>query len=358
MKLRLVAVLLIPLLAPAQVAKFRVRESAGLRRFNFPVRTTIRASDTSLALFENDKQIPAQFTAKAAGSVEIDFNASPGPWESANYRVEKATAAANTPNPFAITQANGAFTVKIGAQQYVVPENLTGLFSQANGGTRTYLRPGGIGLMINSRDGAESHIRDAKGTVTKRGPLVGALRFESAAWKSVVEMEFPRSKSWVEVRWTVDDPLHVDTAMTVDMNLLIEGAQAVVDFGANDTVYGALKGEQRFTLSAGGAQPGEPQWLVLLNEAVYASGIKTIAEGWTHVMDKERATAVAVESFGNPWNDHIQVSANGNLEIRRSLTTRNPRTLHFWLHFVAMPVQIGAATSPQAILSPLVVEQQ
>jgi len=36
----------------------------------------------------------------------------------------------------------------------------------------------------------------------------------------------------------------------------------------------------------------------------------------------------------------------------------NERYLHFWLHFVGMPVQLGAATSPQAILNPLRVEWQ
>jgi hypothetical protein len=32
------------------------------------------------------------------------------------------------------------------------------------------------------------------------------------------------------------------------------------------------------------------------------------------------------------------------------------KRLAFWLHFVGMPVQVGAATSPQAMLAPLQVE--
>ena len=30
--------------------------------------------------------------------------------------------------------------------------------------------------------------------------------------------------------------------------------------------------------------------------------------------------------------------------------------LRFWLHFVDVPVQVGAVTSPQAMLAPLLVE--
>jgi hypothetical protein len=33
-----------------------------------------------------------------------------------------------------------------------------------------------------------------------------------------------------------------------------------------------------------------------------------------------------------------------------------PKRLKFWLHFVPMPVQIGAVTSPPSMLAPLVVE--
>jgi hypothetical protein len=40
MKTLLLALLLIPAVAPAQIAKSRVRETAGLRRFSFPVRVS------------------------------------------------------------------------------------------------------------------------------------------------------------------------------------------------------------------------------------------------------------------------------------------------------------------------------
>ena len=32
------------------------------------------------------------------------------------------------------------------------------------------------------------------------------------------------------------------------------------------------------------------------------------------------------------------------------------KVLRFWLHFVSMPVQVGAATSPQSMQSPLVID--
>src|SRR5262249_50566136 len=151
-----------------------------------------------------------------------------------------------------------------------------------------------------------------KAQVTKRGPLVGGIRFESMeglrsdrSVKSVVEMDFPRSKSWIEVRWTVDDPERWITGMTADLNLLIEGPPTLVDFGANNTVYAALKPGQRILLSAAPPEGSAPAWFVRLDGEPYASGVSTRAEGWAHVMDKQRATAIAVAGFGDETRDRI-----------------------------------------------------
>lgn len=362
--MRLLALLLLPALLSAQVAKFRVRETAGLRRFNIPVRTSIRTAATQLTLHENGKPIPAQFTPRGDGTVEIDFNASHAPWEVRDYRVEPGAAPPVTSN-MSVTQANGVFAVRSGLQ-YDVPENLLGLLSQV----KNYLRPGSQGLVLNYKDdvqfraGGTGHWNvPIKATVTKRGPLVCALRFESMeglrgdrSVKSVVEMDFPRSKSWVEIRWTVDDPNRWVTAMMADLNLLIEGTPTVVDFGANNTVYLGLRGGQRAALSAPMPQPGSPLWFVHLGQDIYASGKNAVAEGWAHIMDSQRSTAIAVDGFGRESNDSIEVSAGGNTVIKRQIVRGNERFLHFWVHFVASPVQIGAATSPQSILNLLRIE--
>jgi len=356
-------------LLPAQVAKFRVRESAGLRRFSIPVRTSIRTDASPLALHENGKPIPAQFTPRGDGTVEIDFNASHAPREVREYRVERGDGPP-VANNMSIGQANGVFSVRSGLQ-YDVPENLLGLLRQVSTGKLSYLRPGSQGLVLNYKDDVEFRAGGTghwnvpiKATVTKRGPLVCGVRFESMeglrgdrSVKSVVEMEFPRSKSWVEVRWAVDDPNRWVTAMMADLNLLMEGGPTVVDFGANNTVYLGLRPGQRAALSASmPVQSDSPLWFVRLGSDIYASGMKAPAEGWAHIMDPQRSTAVALDAFGRESNDRIEVSADGRFVIRREIVRGNERYMRFWIHFVSSPVQIGAATSPQAILNPLRVE--
>jgi hypothetical protein len=111
-------------------------------------------------------------------------------------------------------------------------------------------------------------------------------------------------------------------------------------------------------------------WVVRKGEAVEwavlaASSLASPrpAEGWAHVMDARRCTALAVADFGQVGErDSIYAHAGGKLGLLRSFPgkqddSRNAKkSLVFWLHFVPMPVQVGAATSPQSILSPLQVE--
>jgi hypothetical protein len=82
-------------------------------------------------------------------------------------------------------------------------------------------------------------------------------------------------------------------------------------------------------------------------------------------MDKERCTAVALADFAaDKQRSIISANADGLLQIGRTFAPqgeaapRGRKQLRFWLHFVGMPVHVGALTSPQAMLAPLRVEVQ
>src|SRR5205814_9283751 len=120
------------------------------------------------------------------------------------------------------------------------------------------LREGSQGLVLNYRDDTEYRAGGfghwgvpTQARVIKSGPLACALRFESMeglrssrSVKSVVEMQFPVSKSWVEVRWSVDDPERFVSGLLADLNLGVEGEPTLVDFGAGGMLYTALHESQ------------------------------------------------------------------------------------------------------------------
>src|SRR5262249_17852919 len=176
--------------------------------------------------------------------------------------------------------------------------------------------------------------------------------------KSVVEMEFPRSKSWVQVTWEVDDPGGEVVEMGADLNLNVQGEPTLVDLGAGALVYAALKKGQTGALRSG----SEAKWETLLGSPgslkPYVVGGREAAkaEGWVHVMDRQRCTAAAVADFaaaGQPAE--IVVDADGRLQLGKHFGPAGARKITLWFHFVGMPVHVGAATSPQAMLAPLQV---
>jgi hypothetical protein len=179
-------------------------------------------------------------------------------------------------------------------------------------------------------------------------------------------MTFPNSKSWAQIRWTVGDPAGVIARQEASFDLRIEGEPTLVDLGAAGTVYGFHWGREEMALEAG-PSPSNP-WQVLRGPpnqmtpfARSRPGTSTAVEGWAHVMDRTRCTAIAVEGFGHTARDVLKVRAGGRVTLSRTWDTdgKGPaprsRSLSFWLHFVSNPVQVGAVTSPQAMLAPLEV---
>src|SRR5262249_787618 len=139
---------------------------------------------------------------------------------------------------------------------------------------------------------------------------------------AVLELTFPRSKSWVECVATLNDPDNEVREVYATLPLLLEGKPALVDFGAGTGVYTTLRKRQRGALPARG-QGGEGGQVLTGDEkkmspfVLPAAGSTTKAEGWAHVMDSQRATAVAVDGFGLGVKDAIQVSGSGDLLLER-----------------------------------------
>jgi len=354
--LKILLPLWIATLLPAQVATFHVRETAGLRRFTYPVRAELRdLHGNSWQLLENEKPVAAQFTRTKDSRVEVDFNASIGPYEKRSYAVIEGEAPARI-DGISIEETTSSFLVRhAGGLMFDVPRDLTGLLNAVSTPRLPYLKPGSPGLRLNV-DGIEQPLGAMTGRVIKSGPLVCALRFESkenGKARSAVEMEFPRSKSWVAVRWTVEEHGASVSGLSAEFNLNLEGEPLLADFGTGSYVYTTLRKQQTATLTAA---PGNPLWSIDVDREIYAAG-RSPAEGWAHAMDKMRAIAVAIAEFGGAGHrDQIKISADGRLKLSRDFSSRGPRSLAFWLHFVTMPVQLGAVTSPQSMQSPLKVE--
>jgi hypothetical protein len=349
--------LLLPALLAAQIASIEVADTAGLRRFGYPVRARIRTSIPagSLQLLADGKPVDAQFTPMDGGETEIDFVISLGPWEKRRLTVQKGVARPIS-GPMRVEQSPASYAVRYpGGLTFHIPKDLQGLFHAVETPAIKYLLPGSGGLILGRAPNSATRALAASSRIVKSGPLACALQFEGAVQvsnrpvKSVVHMEFPRSKSWVNVRWTVDGPDAAVNRLAAEVNLSVEGQPLIVDFGANTMVYATVRSGQSAIM-----QTADYGWKIDVNGQTYAAAPNGQPEGWAHVMDRSRATAIAVEGFA-VMGSSIEISSEGRVRIERDRQPGGPKTLSFWLHFVPMPVQIGAATSPQSMMRPLSV---
>jgi hypothetical protein len=383
----LVIVLALLGLSPARAAdrlEVTVKETAGIRRFGYPVAVTLTlprdvTAKDRFRLLADGKPVAAQFRPLSAlgqkRAVALDFNVNHAPRETITYTVEYGPDVVAGPEPKAgmkLEEGKVAFTIRSGGMVYVVPRDLKGLLAEVRDGKKEYTRPDSAGLSLLA--GKKCHAvggRSFKARIVRQGPLAVALRFEgetAAADRkkvaSVIDMTFPSSKSWVEVRWRPRVVEEIDT-LAVDLNLLVAGTPTLVDFGAGSVVYTTLNKGQSALLRARPkrARPGNDPWGVFtgrdddLRPFVLPVPDSKPAEGWAHLMDR-RCTALAVSDFGRTCLDEIRLDADGRLRLwrRRDLGPGGLSELRFWLHFVDMPVQVGALTSPQSMLAPLEVE--
>jgi hypothetical protein len=364
--------------------RLRVVETAGLRRFGYPVSTVLQSPGTGpeahFRLSRDGKAVPAQFR-RVTGThgepaVALDFNVSMGPRESQVYNLAIGTQVPAKPEPsrgLQVVPVGNHFRVSGTGMTYEVPGDLAGFLARVDGDRKEFVRRGSPGFWLRSNepgagDGGEPRIDQVRGTIQRQGPLAVGLRFEGGwplAGRGTVPvmaaLSFPASKSWVEVEWAVKEAAAGRVAeMGLDLDLAIDGEPTLVDLGARGTVYGTIRGSERLVLAA------DPKtgWQVSLR-----SGETTViqalsrdpheqAEGWAHVMDATRCTAVALADFGRQAHDRIEIAASGRVRLSRTFPANPviPRSLHAWFHFVPTPVQVGAVTSPQSMLAPLRVE--
>src|SRR4051794_36579966 len=157
------ALLTTPALAPASTFEdrrrgFRLRESAGLRRFGYPVHLII-AGDlpaTSLVLKRDSREVRAQFCRVIQPDgrplVSLDFNASPGPFAIENYTIHFGEGVAPGPEPnqgMRIQRDGGLVRISNPPHiTYTVADDLAGFIHSVRLPELEFMKPDSPGLFV------------------------------------------------------------------------------------------------------------------------------------------------------------------------------------------------------------------
>ncbi|MGE3818381.1 MAG: hypothetical protein AB7I30_03025, partial [Isosphaeraceae bacterium] len=169
----------------------RVQETAGLRRFGYPVHARLPEGilGPRFRLERDGKAVPGQFRkVEVEGSpphVALDFNTSLGPLETQEFVVEAGPHVTPGPEPkggMTVSLNRGAFLVSNGSVlSYEVPENLDGVFRSVQNVRLEFWRPEGRGLFVKSSRGKLVKLGGdgpIQGRVSRSGPFAVGLRFQ------------------------------------------------------------------------------------------------------------------------------------------------------------------------------------
>jgi len=387
--------------------EFLLKETAGLRRFGYPVHLNLPMDFTppdlaadGFALKRDGQDVPSQFRRvtqpDGTSLVSLDFNASPGSFEVQKYAVHHNSAfkPAVVKGRGMNVHRNGS-TIEISHSPYItyaISDDLAGFVRSVKVPSAEFIKGDSSGLFVvvkGQKTLLPSHDRKATPgsmvRIGRQGPLAVGLQSQcqlalegSGPVASLIDLTFPSSKSWIETIWTLNDPQNQIETMGLDLGFLVDEPPILLDCGAKSTVYGTLKERELMTFEAGDLPLTRgimPSWVIRQGTAeksevlaIMRRGVGNEPEGWVHVIDRRRCTAMAVADFGQPALgvlDRFEIHGNGRFRFERRFLTekigqrrpKNPiKTLKFWLHFVTTPVQVGAVTSPQSMLAPLDVE--
>jgi hypothetical protein len=382
----LTAILVLPMAGvaasapPAHARSVVVRETAGIRRGNFPAHASVQCAQGELSdparvrLLLDREEVPVQAAGETRwpdGSIRrlgVDFNASIGPLAELRYRLEFGDDVRAQPVPSdALTVVESADGLQVGRLRFG-RQPATLLQSVAFG--HEIIGSGLNAVSVTAADGVDYLLADGVVDILARGPLDVRIRYSGKVPLTsdysvtfALTLEIPNSKSWVKYRATVEDPQQRIRAIALHSSLRLGKFPWMWDFGTGSWSYGAFRNATdsvvlKQTVATGGSEDWQistgPQGRKQLYER--AAGRRPArAEGWGHLQDSDRAIAFAIEEFGrSPGEYSIALDGQGQLVFRFAPAEPAARhTLSVYEHYVASPVPIGAATGPVAMSSPL-----
>jgi hypothetical protein len=363
-----------------------VAETAGIRRFGYPVHARVPFAKGELDRLEHmrlvrgDGEVAAQFAVAERwddGSVRwayVDWNASPPPLTTEAYRLECGpdVRRSREPRGLTVTETDEAFQVGL----FRFRKDGWPLIESCMHAGGENIGRGRNGLVVTDTSGKQYDFRSAEGLeveLVKPGPVHVVLRYRGR-WAAgdagpihfETELAMPNSKSWWKVSHRVRDPHKRLRSVGLYTPFLVDALPVVWDFGTGSWTYGALRRadqlavlEQSISAMPRGAQP----WTVLLGPAgdpalyeVAGATRPALAEGWGHLTGGQRVVAFGVADFGLRQGVYrMALSGGGAAQFAYTASTgQDSLDLTVYQHFVGVPVQIGAATSPPSMLNPLV----
>jgi hypothetical protein len=349
------------------LATISIREAYGIRRFLYPLNAKFELPSgcptTGLGLRRPDGQpVPLQVTPDEGGgegAVRLDFALSMAPFEELELLILDCAPDETPDDPLRIT---AAARFRSEQRRFSIEFDRAGRLHHATYDGREHLRDRSVLTRNGESATAVGSSSFASGPLAARMSAGGQY---SDGCRFLTDLEITAYKSWVALRHTLGRT-QGDEEVSFVLPLAVSSPAVACDFGAGGGLYGRIQtgsapevvwrtdfpdtGGAHFSLSTAGR---------IDYEGTTRAGAEGGSQRWFHLIDRDKALAVAITQVPPRCRSMlVTLRESGDVIVSFQMADSLAGQAVFGLcyHFLNDIPAIAAATNPQSILLPPVVE--
>jgi len=349
------------------LARIRVRETAGIRRFLYPLSANVELPpDTPLhhlRLSDEENDLPLQVS--HIGPFRLDFAASLDPCAEREMVLTEGSSRASLDDPLRLTKDRNRRLLLNRQKRFQIGLHYNGMIHEVIYDGILLLRDR-LRILRNGELPEEDgdlfyHAAPDFSTVTA---WIGGSRRYLDGTACGTDTEITACKSWATVTHKIRKSQPGDE-IVFTLPLAVTSPTLTCDFGVGGYVFGKLdaKAPEIVWRTEFGSAPHTRWTVATAGRTDYVGEVATAEEflpqRWFHLVDSDKALAVAITQVPPDCREMtVRLTHEGDVSIAFRLgdTITGPAVFGVCYHFLNDVPAIAAATNPQSILLPPVVE--
>lgn len=354
------------------LARLRVKEEHGIRRFLYPLWVQIPLADGTnpdlLSLVMTDSQpIPTQGTQRGKGRYRLDFAVSLAPHQEIELHLIHGQQPAIVDDAitfdFAIDVEQVDYMFSSRQKRFSVLLDMQCNISAVSYDGQEYLHDAtSVRCNTQTMRAGSTVSRTGDNLVTAWLKTRGCYDCQDHPWNARTRTELTACKSWATVTHKLHTP-QTNDEVVFTLPLAVTSPILTYDIGI-EGVYGKLEATSEDAMTWRMAFDGpDVQWTVATNDRVDYSGrmspVSFQGKRWFHLVDSNKSIAVAITNIPSQCRQiTAHLSSDGEIRIAFQMGQEAGESAEFGVcyHFLNDVPAIAAATNPQSILLPPTVE--
>ncbi len=350
------------------LARIRVRETAGIRRFLYPLmarlKLPLRGNLAELGLIDqNGVPLPVQVAEGADAMLCLNFAISLAPNQEQELRLMESGPQAVLDDPLRIDMPIDKVLLWNEQKRFIISLRHNALHRDVIYDEVYFLKSIST-ITCNGRQSELLEYQHSPPETSHLSSWVSADGRHPDGRATVTTTSITAVKSWESILFTLDEAKR-DDEVVFTLPLAITSPTLTCDFGVGGYVFGKLDETANEIVwhTEFGEEPYAKWTVATAGRVDYVGEVATAEEfrsqRWFHLIDSDKALAVAITKLPDACREMtVRMTHDGDVSVAFKLGETPPIDIDFGVcyHFLNDVPAIAAATNPQSILLPPVVE--